>query len=240
MKQCMLSMIAVLLMAPGVCAAAAPIDGAWNAKVPTPNGQASFDVVFTLRMDGPTLTGTAAAAGGQPYDLVNTKISGDVIAFAVDGEPAEYTGSLSGDEIKMEVTFKSSENGTRKWSFIARRSLAPQSQAEGPSIDGDWTGDVPRGGGRFIAATFTFHADGTTLTGHVSAVGDEFPLVNGTIAGARIAFRAGNTQGDYSGELDGDTIHMKVKYNGGESGRQTIDFVLKRAVHPAFIPVLLK
>ena len=136
MKKCLLSMIAVLVLTPPVSVAAAPIEGAWTAKVPTPNGQANFDVVFTFRMDGSKLTGTAALGGGQPYDLVNTKISGGTIAFAIDGEPAQYAGTLVGDEIKMEVTFKSSENGTRKWSFVAKRSVAPPSHAEGASIDG--------------------------------------------------------------------------------------------------------
>ena len=53
-------------------------------------------------------------------------------------------------------------------------------------------------------------------------------MVNGTIAGSRIAFNIGETKGDYTGELAGDSIRMKVKYSGGENGRQTFDFVLTR------------
>jgi hypothetical protein len=44
-----------------------------------------------------------------------------------------------------------------------------------------------------------------------------------------VSFNVGETKSDYSGELAGDIINMKVKYNGGENGRQTLDFKLTRA-----------
>jgi len=102
---------------------------------------------------------------------------------------------------------------------------APQRAA---SIEGAWKGEIPRGGSRFVAADFEFHVDGSTLTGRVHAMDMEFSVENGTIAGSRIAFNVGNTKGDYTGEPEGDTIRMKVKYSGGENGRQTLDFVLTR------------
>lgn len=98
----------------------------------------------------------------------------------------------------------------------------------GPSVDGDWEGAVPRGGGRAIDARFTFHADGETLTGTVFAVNDEFPVEKGKISGASISFKVGGTQGEYSGVVNGDEIQMKVKFDGGEAGRQTLPFVLTR------------
>ena len=62
----------------------------------------------------------------KPYQknrlLVDTKVDGDALSFRVDGETALYTGTLAGDEIKMKVTFRSNENGTRTWSFVARRA----------------------------------------------------------------------------------------------------------------------
>jgi hypothetical protein len=95
-------------------------------------------------------------------------------------------------------------------------------------VDGDWEGSVPRGGGRAIDARFTFHGDGGVLTGTVHAVNDEFPIDKGKISGDSIAFTVGGTQGQYSGVVNGDEIQMKVKYDGGEAGRQTLPFVLKR------------
>ena len=103
---------------------------------------------------------------------------------------------------------------------------APQSA---PSIEGAWRGEIPRGGSRYAAADFEFHVEGSTLTGRVHALDLQFPVVNGTIAGSRIGFNIGETKGDYTGELAGDSIRMKVKYSGGENGRQTFDFVLTRA-----------
>jgi hypothetical protein len=134
---------------------------------------------------------------------------------------------LSGDQIEFAVKYPSHENGTRIWSFVAKRAV----QAGGgvaASVDGDWEGDVPRGGGRVIPARFTLHADGNALTGSVHAVNDEFPVEKGKISGASIAFRIGGTQGDYAGIVGDDEIQMKVKYDGGEAGRQTLPFVLKR------------
>jgi hypothetical protein len=96
------------------------------------------------------------------------------------------------------------------------------------SIDGTWTGDVPRGGGQFIAAVFELHVDGPALKGRVLALGDEYPVTSGTVDGSHLAFKIGATKGSYTGELAGDTIRMKVKYDGGENGRQTLDFVLTR------------
>jgi hypothetical protein len=102
---------------------------------------------------------------------------------------------------------------------------APQSA---PSVEGAWTGEVPRGGSRFAAAEFEFHVDGSSLTGTVRALDLEFPVANGTIANSRISFNIGDTKGDFTGQLEGDTIQMRVKYSGGENGRQTLDFTLTR------------
>ena len=117
----------------------ASFDGVWTAKVPSPNAQATIEVTFTFKVNGEKLSGTASA-GGQEYPLVDTRVAGNEIAFAVEGEPARYAGTLAGDEIKMKVTFKSSENGTRTWSFVAKRATTRQSPAgqaaiAEPSID---------------------------------------------------------------------------------------------------------
>jgi hypothetical protein len=53
-------------------------------------------------------------------------------------------------------------------------------------------------------------------------------LTNGTIASSRIPFNIGDRDGDYTGELAGDTIRIQVKNSGGETGRRTLTFVLSR------------
>src|SRR5215472_16642937 len=82
--------------------------------------------------------------------------------------------------------YPSHENGTRVWSFVATRL---EGEAPASPIDGDWDGAIPRGGGRVIEARFTFHADGEVLTGTDHAVGDEFPVEKGKMAGTSISFK---------------------------------------------------
>jgi len=122
MKTTILAMAALVLLVPAVRASAGPssFDGAWSAKVPAPNGQRSLDVVFTFKVDGSKLSGTASA-NGMTFDLVDARVDGDRLAFAIDGDTGRYVGTLAGDEIKMQAIYKSSENGTRTWSFVATR-----------------------------------------------------------------------------------------------------------------------
>jgi len=203
-------------------ALALSIDGSWAAKVPTPNGQRSMDVVFTFHTNGSTLTGTAAA-NGMTFDLVNTKLDGDRIAFAIEGDSGRYEGTVGAAEIKLQAIYVSGENGTRRWDFVARRVAD-----EAATIAGAWTGEVPRGGDKFIHADFDFEVNGTKLDGLVHALDLELPVRNGKVDGSRISFRVGDSNGDYTGELAGDTVRMTVKYKGGETGNLTLDFVLTR------------
>lgn len=226
MKRTMFA-IAVLLLCGSLGRAASGFEGTWSAVVPGPSGQTgpAVTLVFTIT-DGKA--GGSVSTGDRTFALVDVKIEGQTIAFAVEGEEQnKYTGTLSGDRINFQVKYPSHENGTRIWPFVAKRAVATV-VAAGASVDGDWDGGVPRGGGRVIEARFTFHSDGSLLTGTVHAVNDEFPVEKGKISGGSISFRVGGTQGDYSGVLSGDEIQMKVKYDGGEAGRQTLPFVLKR------------
>jgi len=232
MKTTILTMAALVLLAPAVRASAGPasFDGAWSAKVPAPNGQRGLDVVFTFKVDGSTLSGTAAA-NGMTFDLVDARADGDRIAFAIDGDTGRYVGALAGDEIKMQAIYKSSENGTRTWNFVATR-VAPRPAADAPSIKGTWTGEVPRGGDQFVHAVFDLESNGSTLGGTVHALDLDLPVTHGRIDGTHVSFKAGDSKGDYSGEIAGDIIRMTVKYSGGETGRLTLDFVLKRTNPP--------
>jgi uncharacterized Zn-binding protein involved in type VI secretion len=205
---------------------ASGFEGTWSAVVPGPAGQTgpAVTLAFTVQDGKP---GGSVSTGDRTFALVDVTIDGQTIAFAVEGEEQnKYTGTLAGDQIKFQVKYPSHENGTRIWPFVATR--VGQSRGNPASVDGDWEGDVPRGGGRVIAARFTFRVEGGTLTGTVHAVGDEFPVEKGTISNGSITFKIGGTQGDYSGVAAGDEIQMKVKYDGGEAGRQTLPFVLKR------------
>jgi hypothetical protein len=228
MRKHAFAIAAVLFIAAAAGAAqTSAFNGSWTAKVPAPNGQQRLDVVFSLKVDGAKLAGTATA-GGMTFDLVNTRVDGDRIAFAIDGDTGRYEGTLAGDEISMQAIYTSGENGTRKWDFVARRTDA-RPPAGTPSIAGAWTGDVPRGGGRTVHADFDFEVNGSTLGGTVHALDLDLPIAHGKIDGAHVSFNVGDSKGDYTGELAGDVLRMTVKYSGGETGRVTLDFVLVRA-----------
>ena len=217
----------LLVLCGSIGRAESGFQGTWSAVIPGPSGQTGLPVTLVFRMGDGKPSGSVST-GDRTFALVDVKIDGQTIAFAVEGEEQnKYTGTLTGDQIKFQVKYPSHENGTRIWPFVATRATESGAGGE-PSVDGDWQGDVPRGGGRLIEARFTLHADGTVLTGSVHAVNDEFPIEKGKVSGTSISFKVGGTQGEYSGVVGDNEIQMKVKYDGGESGRQTLPFVLKR------------
>jgi hypothetical protein len=170
-------------------------------------------------------------ANGRTFSLVDVKLDGNTLTFAVEGEEQnKYRGTLAGDELEMQVTYSSGENGVRTWRFVLKRdaSLPAPAAASPAAVDGTWQGQVPRGESRYITAQLVLHADGASLTGTVHALDDEFPIVDGTIKGQAIAFRVGTTKGEYTGIVGTDAIRMTVRYDGGENGRQTLPFVLTR------------
>jgi hypothetical protein len=225
MKQLMA--ILLLLLCGSIGHAAPGFEGTWSAVIPGPSGQTGLPVTLVFTVTDGKASGSVST-GERTFALVDVKIDGQTIAFAVEGEEQnKYTGALKGDQIQFQVKYPSHENGTRIWPFVAKR-VNQAGEPAATSVDGDWEGDVPRGGGRVIEARFTFHAAGETLAGSVHAVNDDFPVEKGRISGATISFKVGGTQGEYTGTVSGDEIQMKVKYDGGESGRQTLSFVLRR------------
>jgi hypothetical protein len=98
------------------------------------------------------------------------------------------------------------------------------------SVDGKWTADVPGRGGNTMTTTFTFKADGSTLTGTVATERGENPIQNGKVDGDNISFeQVMNFNGNerhltYKGTVKGDTIEMTR-----EGGRGPQTFTAKKA-----------
>ena len=90
-------------------ASAADIDGKWKAEFTTPDGQ-TRTTNFTFKADGETLTGTVSGRQGDTA-ITEGKITGDEISFVVvrnfrgEERKIQYKGKVSGDEIKLTVTF---------------------------------------------------------------------------------------------------------------------------------------
>jgi hypothetical protein len=92
-----------------VSAWAADITGAWAGSIASPNGD--FALTYTFQQDGAKFTGTVTSAqGGDPLPLVDCKLDGDKISFAVKvdmgGNAATFssTGTIKGDVITLKTT----------------------------------------------------------------------------------------------------------------------------------------
>jgi hypothetical protein len=85
---------------------AADVTGKWVASVPGREGN-TREVVYNLKADGNTLTGTTTGMGGQEVQITDGKIDGDNISFKTKVEfngnemVMVYKGAVAGNEIKL-------------------------------------------------------------------------------------------------------------------------------------------
>jgi hypothetical protein len=113
---------------------AADITGKWVAQVQNRNGGASR-ATFDLKYDGTTLTGTVANSGGGragrrgggSVQISDTKFDGTNVTFSVKREfngqtmVTTYTGTFSGDDLKLKET-RQSRNGEQTIDIAAKRA----------------------------------------------------------------------------------------------------------------------
>src|SRR6185295_3922903 len=97
-------------------------------------------------------------------------------------------------------------------------------------VDGKWTGSIAGPAGDF-QLTFTFKADGTTLTGSTTGMdGAEVPIKDGKVDGNNISFTVSFDFGgmpltiSYKGLVEKDQIKMS-----GEAFGMPFEFTLKKA-----------
>jgi len=104
--------------------------------------------------------------------------------------------------------------------------------ASAADISGNWTGTAegPQG---TLQRRFTFHQDGTKLTGEtVSEFTGKSAITDGKVEGDAISFSiTANFQGNemkltYKGKIAGDTIKLTSEFGGGG---QTIEWTLKKS-----------
>ena len=105
-----------------VVAAAADVTGKWVAQVPGRDNQ-TREVVYKLKAEGATLTGSMSGPQGADVAISDGKIDGDNISFNVKLEfngnsmVRAYTGVVAGDEIKMK-----SQTPRGAQEFVAKRA----------------------------------------------------------------------------------------------------------------------
>ena len=97
---CVCAAIAIMLSA--ATAMAADVTGTWTAETKTPDGS-SFQLTFTFKQDGATLTGTVQAPQGDPIAFTNGKVDGDKFSFddSFNGITIHHDCTVDGDTIKM-------------------------------------------------------------------------------------------------------------------------------------------
>jgi hypothetical protein len=94
----------LLALALVVSAMAADINGKWKAKFDTQIGEQNY--TYEFKADGDKLTGTATNAMGST-EIKEGTVKGDQVSFVENLEfngmaiRIEYTGKMSGDEIKF-------------------------------------------------------------------------------------------------------------------------------------------
>jgi hypothetical protein len=102
------ALLAMLFALAGVAAWAADITGTWTGS--TANGNGDFSLTYTFKQDAGMLSGTVTGPQGDPLPLINCKIDGDQISFAVKvdmgGNAATFSskGTVKGDEITLTTT----------------------------------------------------------------------------------------------------------------------------------------
>jgi hypothetical protein len=99
-------------------------------------------------------------------------------------------------------------------------------------VSGKWVAQVPGRGGEMREATFTFKADGSSLTGSVTTPRGDAPITDCKIDGDDISFNQvlefnGNqVKLIYKGKVSGGEIKFTRQREGGE---RTVEFTAKRA-----------
>lgn len=110
------TIIVMMLLMVGSIAFGADIDGKWAGKYDSGMPGEPMTMEYTFKADGNTLTGTNNSAGSQ-IPIKNGKIDGNKISFtiAIDMMGNEmvfdYTGEISGDQIKMKFSTSSGSGG---------------------------------------------------------------------------------------------------------------------------------
>jgi hypothetical protein len=99
-----------------VAYAASNIDGTWKGQRPGRDGN-MMDVTFKFKAEGSTLTGSTMMRDNE-VQISDGKISGSEISFVVKMEfggnsfVMRYTGTISGNEIKMKSQREGSDRTT--------------------------------------------------------------------------------------------------------------------------------
>ena len=103
------AILIVLFALLAVAAWAADISGAWIGSI-SGGGNGDFSLTYNFKQDGDKFTGTVLTPQGDPLPLIDCKLDGDKISFAVKVDMGGNTvtfsskGTVKGDEITLTTT----------------------------------------------------------------------------------------------------------------------------------------
>jgi hypothetical protein len=122
--------VTTILLVVAIAAFAADVSGKWTYEQPGRGGGPGRPVTITLKQDGNKLTGSVPGMGrggdAPPSEIQNGTVDGDKVSFEVVREfqgnkmTSKYTGTVSGDEMKLHVATET-PNGTRESDVTAKR-----------------------------------------------------------------------------------------------------------------------
>jgi hypothetical protein len=190
-----------------------PLIGEWVGRTTNVDKSVEIEIVrFQMAKDG-KMTGTMdiPGLGARRIPITDIMLAKKEVSFKIPAGQAEYAGQLNinkisgvikqpGQERKMELT---------RGKYVpppAYISLPPEAMQK---LLGQWGGKW-QVGEDLMTVTFKFEKtkEGKYL-GFTNSPeqGDEFlPLTNVTLEGDKVSFKIPQTNGEYSGRLEGNTI----------------------------------
>jgi len=113
---------------------AADVTGTWSTEMKTPDGN-NFQLTFTFKQDGNTLTGTVQGPMGDPLPISNGKVDGDKFSFDVsfNGMTIHHDCAVNGDEIKMTTKSDSGDFPGMELTLKRANAATPAAPAAPPA-----------------------------------------------------------------------------------------------------------
>ncbi|MGA2270115.1 MAG: hypothetical protein ABSH44_16720 [Bryobacteraceae bacterium] len=131
MTKKLLFVLTILLVA-AFALMAADVTGKWVYEQPGRGGGNPTQVTLNLKVDAGKLTGSVVrpGRGGEPMEtqISEGKVDGDNISFKVTTQmggnamTTEYTGAVSGNEMKLKITRPGRDGTPTTNEFTAKRS----------------------------------------------------------------------------------------------------------------------
>ena len=131
----LLAICAALAMALTAAAAlASDVTGTWTATAQTPDGNA-FQLTFTFKQDGATVTGNVQGPQGDPIVISGGKVDGDKLTFDVsfNGMTIHHNCTISGDEIKLTSKADSGDFPGMEMTLKRSKDAAPPAGTPAPA-----------------------------------------------------------------------------------------------------------